>query len=65
MNKIKIDWLWLLVGLQCFGTLFLALGWRESTIFTLEHEDSMFIALLCTAFIRDAIRGDENESCRN
>ena len=57
----KIDWLWVLVWLQAVSTLSIVKGWSTSEVFTVAHEDYIFIALLCTAFIRDAIlKGKES-----
>jgi len=55
VREIKIDWLWFFVWVQAVSVLAIMYGFVEPNNFTLTHEDYIFIALLCTAFIRDAI----------
>ncbi len=44
-------WLAILTLIQGISTFTLMLGWRESSVFTIEHEDIIFIIFLSTYFI--------------
>jgi hypothetical protein len=41
--------------IQLISTISIGAGWHKSELFTLEHEDTVFILLLCTWFIVKAI----------
>jgi len=63
-KKYNFDWLWFFVFTQGVNTSLLVTGAVEPRFFTIAHEDYIFIALLCTAFIRDSIliKGEIDES---
>jgi len=47
--------LYIFTAIQGLEVLIYTLTDLKPEVFTLEHEDFIFIALLCTTFIRDAI----------
>jgi len=45
----------IIMVIQGLSTLILVLGWKQPQIFTIEHEDTIFIITLMTFFILMAI----------